>query len=148
MEKQQLEAIIQLFEASSIYKMELEEGNLKIKLEKQPIQFVSKTPQTIHHVSNVEAAKPVEPVKQEVEGEWINSPIVGTYYQSNSKEAAPFIQVGDTVKKGDLLCIIEAMKVMNEIRSPYSGVILEIAVEDATMVEYQQAMIRIGESHV
>lgn len=147
MEKQQLEAIIQLFEASSIYKMELEEGNLKIKLEKQPVQMEMVAIQA-QPAATIEQAAPVELAQEPILGEWIKSPIVGTYYQSNSKEAAPFIQVGDTVKKGDLLCIIEAMKVMNEIRSPFSGTVLEIAIEDSTMVEYQQAMIRIGESHV
>lgn len=147
MEKQQLEAIIQLFEASSIYKMELEEGNLKIKLEKQPVQMETVAIQA-QPAATIEQAAPVELAQEPILGEWIKSPIVGTYYQSNSKEAAPFIQVGDTVKKGDLLCIIEAMKVMNEIRSPFSGTVLEIAIEDSTMVEYQQAMIRIGESHV
>ena len=147
MEKQKLKDIIQLFEESSITKMELEEGNLKIKLEKQGTGNIAMMDSVSSQI-NTEVKDDVQVELKEVVGEWIKAPLVGTYYQSNSSEAAPFVRVGDTVKKGDLLCIIEAMKVMNEIHATVAGTILEIAVEDGVMVEYHTPMILIGDSHV
>jgi len=71
------------------------------------------------------------------------SPIVGTFYQSSSPDAPPFVAVNDTIKKGDVLCIIEAMKLMNEIEAEVSGTIVEILVENGQAVEYDQPLFRI-----
>jgi acetyl-CoA carboxylase biotin carboxyl carrier protein len=71
------------------------------------------------------------------------SPIVGTFYQSASPDSPPFVSINDTVKKGDVLCIIEAMKLMNEIEAEISGTIVEILVENGQAVEYDQPMFRI-----
>ena len=71
------------------------------------------------------------------------SPIVGTFYQSSSPDAPPFVSVNDTIKKGDVLCIIEAMKLMNEIEAEVSGTIVEILVENGQAVEYDQPLFRI-----
>ncbi|WP_250278312.1 acetyl-CoA carboxylase biotin carboxyl carrier protein [[Clostridium] colinum] len=82
--------------------------------------------------------------KQEIkEGNVITSPIVGTFYSSSSPTKPAYVKVGDKVKKGDVLCIIEAMKVMNEIKSQYDGEIVEIMVENEAMVEYNQPLFRI-----
>ncbi len=81
-----------------------------------------------------------EPISDLIES---RSPIVGTFYQSSSPDAPPFVAINDTVKKGDVLCIIEAMKLMNEIEAEVSGTIVEILVENGQAVEYDQPLFRI-----
>ena len=76
----------------------------------------------------------------------VKAPMVGTFYSSSSPEADSFVKVGDTVKNGDILCIIEAMKLMNEIESEVSGTIKEILVKDGDMVEYGQPLFKIEEA--
>jgi acetyl-CoA carboxylase biotin carboxyl carrier protein len=73
-------------------------------------------------------------------GHTVKSPMVGTFYRSSSPGAAPFVQVGDTVKEGDTLCIIEAMKILNEIESDKSGTVKQVLCENGQAVEYGQAM--------
>ena len=73
-------------------------------------------------------------------GKTINSPLVGTFYAAPSEDAEPFVKVGDRVKKGQIIAIVEAMKLMNEIESEYDGVITEILVNNATGVEYGEAL--------
>ncbi len=77
-------------------------------------------------------------------GNIVKSPMVGTFYAKPSPESEPFVEVGKTVKKGDILCIIEAMKLMNEIESEFEGEIKEILVKDGEMVEYGKPLFRIG----
>lgn len=74
----------------------------------------------------------------------MTSPMVGTFYRSPSPEAKPFVQVGDTVKKGDTLCIIEAMKLLNEIEAEEDGVIKEVLVENGQPVEFGQPLFILG----
>ncbi|MDO4274459.1 MAG: acetyl-CoA carboxylase biotin carboxyl carrier protein [Eubacteriales bacterium] len=82
--------------------------------------------------------------KEEIKGKVVKSPLVGTYYQSSSPDNPPFVQVGDTVKKGQVLGIVEAMKLMNEIESEFDGTVKEILVENEQMVEFGQPMFVIG----
>lgn len=77
------------------------------------------------------------------EGSLVKAPIVGTFYQSASPDKPPFAKVGDKVKEGDILCVIEAMKIMNEIKSPYNGEVVEVLAENEDMVEYNQPLFRI-----
>ena len=77
-------------------------------------------------------------------GKPVTSPMVGTFYRSPSPEAKPFVQVGDTVKKGDTLCIIEAMKLLNEIEAEEDGVIKEVLVENGQPVEFGQPLFILG----
>ncbi|MCM8777201.1 MAG: acetyl-CoA carboxylase biotin carboxyl carrier protein [Candidatus Omnitrophica bacterium] len=81
-----------------------------------------------------------QPVQQLEDIVYIKSPLVGTFYRAPSPESPPFVEVGSQVKKGDALCIVEAMKVMNEIKSDYDGTIKEILVENAKPVEYGQVL--------
>ncbi len=86
----------------------------------------------------------IRPAAQPVpEGKIITSPLVGTFYVASSEEAEPFVQVGDSVKKGQVLAIVEAMKLMNEIESEYDGVVSEILAENGEPVEYGQPLFRI-----
>lgn len=97
------------------------------------------------------AAAPVAPAQAEqapaapaVEGKTVKAPIVGTYYASPAPDKAPFVQVGDTVKKGDVIMIIESMKLMNEVQSDVEGVVKEILVKNGDAVEYDQPLMIIG----
>ena len=92
------------------------------------------------------ASVPVSPEKREEElpeGNVVKAPLVGTFYASSSPEAEPFVKVGDTVKKGQVLGIIEAMKLMNEIESEYDGVVESILIENESLVEYGQPLFVI-----
>ena len=73
----------------------------------------------------------------------MKAPLVGTFYSSNEPGGKPFVSVGDTVKKGQVLCIVEAMKVMNEIESPYDGVVKDIMVENEEAIGFNQVLMRI-----
>ena len=86
-----------------------------------------------------------EPQSNIIDGKRINSPMVGTFYCSPNPGADAFVKVGDKVSEGDVLCIIEAMKMMNEVKSDYNGVIKEILISDAEPVEYGEALFVIEE---
>jgi len=77
----------------------------------------------------------------------IKSPLVGTFYASSTPNGKPFVDVGQHVKKGQVVCIIEAMKIMNEITSPYTGVIKEVFVRNGDVVGFDHALMRVGEDH-
>ncbi|HCY07094.1 MAG TPA: acetyl-CoA carboxylase, biotin carboxyl carrier protein [Erysipelotrichaceae bacterium] len=83
--------------------------------------------------------------EEEVLGEWVKAPFIGTFYRAPSENSEPFIKVGKKVNEGDTLCILEAMKVMNEIKAPKSGTILEIKANNGSMVEFGEEMILIGD---
>ena len=83
--------------------------------------------------------------KEEISGSIVTSPMVGTFYGSPSPDSESFVKVGDPVKKGDVLCIIEAMKLMNEIESEFSGTVADILVKDGDMVEYGTPLFKIKE---
>lgn len=88
--------------------------------------------------------KEVEKVKPE-EKITVNSPLVGTFYRAKSPKDKPYVQVGDVVHVGDVICMVEAMKTMNEIQSDKEGIVKEVLVEDGAMVEFDQALIVLGE---
>lgn len=148
MKTDHLQEIVQIFETSSLSKMELEMDDMKIKLEKQTgctEHFASMVEQVPAASTKAAVSEDEEKDVEEVNGTWIKSPIVGTFYASRVKGSAPFVEIGQSVKKGDVLCIIEAMKVMNEIHSPVDGIVRSILVTNESMVEFDQDLIRIGE---
>ena len=91
--------------------------------------------------SEIQQASAVTP--EEAEGNLVKSPLVGTFYAAPAEDAEPFVKVGDHVKKGQILAIVEAMKLMNEIESDFDGEVAEIYVENAQAVEYGQPLFRI-----
>lgn len=105
----------------------------------------SSTPTINNIAENISEPITIIPeTKKEIkEGNIVASPIVGTFYSSSSPTKPAYVKVGDKVQEGDVLCIIEAMKVMNEITSQYSGEIVEILVDNEDMVEYNQPLFRI-----
>ena len=89
------------------------------------------------------AESPAQPVLETNNYHPVEAPLVGTFYRAPSPDSDPFVEIGDSVKSGDVLCIVEAMKSMNEIQSDVSGVVKEICVDNAEMVEFEQVLFRI-----
>lgn len=140
MDTGKIKEIISIFEQSTLSTMELEGDDLKIKLSKDG----ACSPLSVERVEQPQP-KPVEHAAEIAEGDAVRSPLVGTFYAAASENAKPFVEIGQTVKQGDILCIIEAMKVMNEIHAPRSGVIREILVQDGAMVQFDEELMIIGE---
>lgn len=136
MDTEKIKSIMQMFEESQISKMDLTDGDLHITLEKDV---------EVKQVVAPVAGQSVQVEKtEEKTGTPIKSPIVGTYYQSSGAGKEPYVKVGDTIQEGDTICIIEAMKVMNEIKATVSGKVLSIEVQDGETVEYDQTLMMIG----
>lgn len=131
-----IEKIIKIFEASNVSKMSLEYESMKLQLEKN--DTVDATDK-IKEITNNDII--------EDKALYITSPVVGTFYTTRGPGKPPFVTVGSKVKKGDILCIIEAMKVMNEVTSPYDGVIKEIITNNEDLVEFGQNLFKIGETN-
>ena len=154
MDIQKIEKLITLIEKSNINEIEIKEGETSIRITGIHSQArQSMAPQQIAcsalteilqqptEIQSIPAAKKAELLPQ---GKQVKSLMVGTLYQSPSPGAAVFVTEGQTVKAGDTLCIIEAMKIMNQIEAEYSGTILKVLVEDGSPVEYDQLLFIIG----
>ena len=144
MDLRKLKKLIDLVEASGISELELTEGEEKVKISRnigglQPPQLIQSQPQSIQ----IEEKKETE-IPQSIDGDTINSPMVGSFYRAASPDSAPFVEVGSTVKKGEVLCIIEAMKLLNEIESEHDGIIKKILVENGQPVEFGEPLFIIG----
>ncbi len=142
MEFEQIIRLIETVSASELTSFTLEDEKMKISLKKQKEnQIVSTLPvqAAAIPVSEVSAKETETPIS----GNEMKSPLVGTFYNAPSPDAEPFVQVGDSVKKGQTLGIIEAMKLMNEIECEYDGVVKEILVDNMDMVEYGQTLFII-----
>ena len=146
---EEIKEFIAVLEGSSLSVLEIQkEDGSKIHLEK-PQQIVNTTvaPQAPVAVAPapvaVEAVAPVETPVQQESGRTINSPIGGVFYVAPSPDSEPYAPVGKKVKKGDTVCIVEAMKCMNEIQAEESGEIVEVLVKDGDLVEYGQPLFRI-----
>ena len=117
---------------------------VKIKMEKNASTAVVSTVPAVQQVNIETSAKGIEPKVEIKEGNIVKSPMVGTFYSKSSPTSNPYVEIGSEVKKGTVLCIVEAMKLMNEIESEYDGKIVEILVKDGTPVEYGQPLFRIA----
>lgn len=135
MDLEQIEKLVEIIEKSTLKEITVEEGNLKINLKREnniEIQSISK---------NIE--KKVEIVEEPDEESFITSPIVGTFYSAASPETPAFVRVGDTVKKGQPVCIVEAMKLMNEINCDFDCEIEAVLLSNEQKVEYGQPLFRV-----
>lgn len=121
--------------------MKKDEGAKVVTPVSSPVMPVS-TNLTVNQTENVNTTVP-EVKKEEKEGNVVKSPMVGTFYSKSSPSAAPYVKIGSKVKKGDTLCIIEAMKLMNEIESEFDGVVADILVSDEQMVDYGKPLFII-----
>ena len=142
-----LDAILKImdrFDKSNMTGFSYEDGTVSLKLdsEKIPVVATAAAPAAVTIPANVENVAPAAE-KKEDEGTVVKSPLVGTFYAAKAEGAEPFVSVGDIVKKGQTIGIIEAMKLMNEIESEADGTVAEIYVENEQLVEFGQPIIRI-----
>jgi acetyl-CoA carboxylase biotin carboxyl carrier protein len=147
MDLRKLKKLIDLVEESGISELELTEGEEKVRISRA----TQAAPQAIQQmVQQAPLAAPAAPATdapaapEAVQGHEVESPMVGTFYRSSSPETSAFVQVGDTVEVGDTLCIIEAMKLLNEIESDKAGVVKKILIENGQPVEYGETLFVIG----
>lgn len=150
MDLRKLKKLIDLVEESGISELELTEGEEKVRISRQPagMQFATPTYMAAPMAPAAPAAAPAaassEAAAPAIDGHVVKSPMVGTFYRSPSPDAKPFVEVGSTVSAGDTLCIIEAMKLLNEIEADKGGIIKAILVENGHPVEYGEPLYIIG----
>ncbi|MCM2537011.1 acetyl-CoA carboxylase biotin carboxyl carrier protein [Burkholderia glumae] len=155
MDLRKLKTLIDLVSESGISELEVTEGEGKVRIVKNapPVYMqpaagyapqVSAAAPAANPAGEGAAPAAAAPAAAAPHGHVVTSPMVGTFYRAPSPGADPFIQVGDTVKEGQTLCIIEAMKLLNEIESDKSGVVKEILVENGQAVEYGQPLFVVG----
>lgn len=146
MDLRKLKTLIDLVSDSGIAELEVTEGDGKVKIVKfsqntQPVAYMAEPVMA----PVAAAAAPAAPVAAAAPtGHVVKAPMVGTFYLAPNPGASPFVEVGQAVKEGDPLCIIEAMKLLNEIEADKSGVIQEVLVENGEPVEYGQPLFVIG----
>ncbi len=154
MDLRKLKTLIDLVAESDIAELEVTEGESKVRIVKSSAmpqgQMMMMQPQGMqqHYAAPghapAPAAAPVAAVVAEPTGHTVKSPMVGTFYRSSAPGSPAFVEVGSTIKEGDTLCIIEAMKLLNEIDSEVSGVVTKILVENGQPVEFGQPLFVIG----
>ena len=148
MDIRKVKKLIEMLENSNLEEIEIQEGEESVRLVKSHGRNKNVQNQPIVLAQDHQAPA----LSQEIESEEeikedtnsINSPMVGTFYASASPGAKPFISVGDVVSEGDVVCIVEAMKMMNEIKSEFSGTILSVNVENSEPVEYGQSLFELS----
>jgi acetyl-CoA carboxylase biotin carboxyl carrier protein len=136
-----LKTLIELVEASGIAELEITEGEEKVRISRMGnMGQVAYSPAPMQAFTPLAPAPTAAPAAPVIQGHVVKSPMVGTFYRSSSPGASPFVEVGQAVKEGQTLCIIEAMKLLNEIESDKAGVVKEILVENGQPVEYGQPL--------
>lgn len=153
MDLRKLKKLIDLVEESGISELELTEGEEKVRISRntpmQGVHFAQPYMQTVPIQQSQQAAPSTQavvaatPTAPEIEGHIVKSPMVGTFYRSPSPDANSFVDVGSSVAVGDTICIIEAMKLLNEVESDHAGVIKAILVENGQPVEYGEPLFII-----
>jgi acetyl-CoA carboxylase biotin carboxyl carrier protein len=149
MDLRKLKKLIDLVQESGIAELEITEGEEKVKIVKGGVVSVSAAPvmampAAAPATAPAAAAAAAEAPDASQEGHVVKAPMVGTFYRSPSPDAKVFVEVGQAVKEGDTICIIEAMKLMNEIEADASGVVKAILVENGQPVEYGQPLFILG----
>ncbi|MFN3813715.1 MAG: acetyl-CoA carboxylase biotin carboxyl carrier protein [Aquificaceae bacterium] len=142
MDKEFIKEIIALLKGSDIKSLSIETEGLKLLIKTHQKEYVQKV-EPLREIKHIEIMPTSEPVSEEEKLHVIKSPLVGTFYRSPSPGAPPFVEVGDVVSPGQVLCIIEALKVMNEIESDVRGKIIRVLVENGQTVEYGQPLFLI-----
>ena len=149
MDLRKLKKLIDLVEESGISELELTEGEEKVRISRAlmpnqaPVMQYMAAPQTTPVAPAAAVASTAAPAVAEIEGHMVKSPMVGTFYRSSSPDSKPFVDVGTKVAVGDTLCIIEAMKLLNEIESDVAGVVKKILLENGQPVEYGEPLFII-----
>ncbi len=156
MDLKELQTIMEMFEKSGLSEMTLKRDKEEICLKKplpgsQPVTYIgtvpsliAPVPQPAHAAGNAPAPSAPQPVVAAAsDAEVIRAPLVGTFYRAPAPDAAPFVEKGDTVKKGQTLCILEAMKLMNEFQAEFDLVVVNIMVENGKMVEFGAPLFEV-----
>ena len=153
MKFEEIKELMKLFAKSKLDRIKIQQKDFEILMEKGgETVVVEAAPTATAPASTVPAAvsatttaAPAAPAAEEkaLEGELITSPMVGTFYAAPSPDSPPFVQAGDTVRRGQTLCILEAMKIMNELEAEYDCKILEVLVQDGEPVEYDKPLFRV-----
>ena len=154
MDIQKIEQLIALIEKSNVNEIEIKDGETSIRITGShphtgyalaPQQFTQHAP-AMHLAPHTteSSSTSVEQTESLPQGKQVKSPMVGTFYQSSSPGAAAFVAEGQKIKAGEILCIIEAMKIMNQIEAEHSGTVLKILAQDGSPVEYDQPLFIIG----
>lgn len=148
MDLRKIKTLIDLVEQSGISELEVREGEESVRISRQspaPLQYLAAPPPAaIAPPAPAPAAAPAAPAAPAVDTRHIvKAPMVGTFYRSPSPGAKPFVEVGQTVKAGQVLCIIEAMKMLNQIESDKAGVVVQIIAENEKPVEFDQPLFAI-----
>ncbi|MDG5767165.1 acetyl-CoA carboxylase biotin carboxyl carrier protein [Balneolales bacterium ANBcel1] len=165
MDLKTIKNLLNLISDTDVNEVEIEEGDFRIKVKKQPdtikgefpsaqmgqppaVQYQAPAPAPAPQAAPAESAAPTASAETDKDENLITvrSPIVGTFYRAPSPESDPYLNTGDTVSKGDVLCIIEAMKIMNEIESEHTGKVVKILAEEAQPVEFDQPLFLIQPS--
>lgn len=160
MDIRKVKKLIELLEESDIAEIEITEGEEAVRISRYPNSIpgpaMHAAPATMHYAAAPPqaapppaAAAPADPPAEpaastEPRGHKVLSPMVGTFYRSPSPEAEPFVKVGDTIAVGDTLCIVEAMKMMNQIEADVAGKVLSVEVESGEPIEFGQTLFVIG----
>jgi len=154
MDLRKLKTLIDLVAESGVSELEVTEGEDKVRIVKHPNPSQLAPIQQVYAPAPAPVAPAAAPVASSTSGETstpavpeghaVKSPMVGTFYRSPTPGAEPFVKIGDSVKEGQALCIIEAMKLLNEIEADKSGVVKEILCENGQGVEFGQALFIIG----
>jgi acetyl-CoA carboxylase biotin carboxyl carrier protein len=152
MDIRKVKKLIELLDESGIAEIEIKEGEESVRISRYaagapaaPAVMAAPVAVAAPMAMPAEAAAPVAVAEPEEDGYSVAAPMVGTFYASASPGAAPYVQVGDRVNEGDTLCIIEAMKMMNQIEADVSGVIKSIRVQNGEAVEYGQTLVVIDQ---
>jgi len=152
MDIRKVKKLIELLEESDINEIEIKEGEESVRISRSssvmaaaPVMQAAPAPLAAPVAAPAAApTAPTAPVAPAIDGHAVTSPMVGTFYGAPSPGAAPFVQVGQTVKEGEVICIIEAMKMMNQIEADKSGTITAVLVDDGEAVEFDQILVTIG----
>ncbi|WP_210395580.1 acetyl-CoA carboxylase biotin carboxyl carrier protein [Motiliproteus sediminis] len=151
MDIRKVKKLIELLEESDINEIEIKEGEESVRISRTSSVVpapVAAAPAPVAVAAPAPVAAPAAPAaapaEPALEGHVVRSPMVGTFYRSPSPGAAAFVEVGKQVKAGDPICIVEAMKMMNQIEADKSGTILAILADDGEPVEYDQPLVTIG----
>ena len=152
MDIRKIKKLIELLEESNVAELEIKEGEETVRISRggtttvaapAPVQPVAVATAPAPAPAPVAAEAPTASAPSAPSGHTVNSPMVGTFYRASSPGSAPFVEVGQSVKAGDAICIIEAMKMMNQIECDKTGVIEAILVEDGQPVEFDQPLVSI-----
>ncbi|CAD2073741.1 acetyl-CoA carboxylase biotin carboxyl carrier protein subunit [Jeotgalicoccus coquinae] len=144
MNLEQVDSLIEKMERASLTEISYKDKDVDIKLKRDLSPAVTQVPQTVHTQNAPQVPHtPAKEVQPEDEGLVVRAPMVGTFYKAPSPEADAYVKVGDKVSSTSVVCILEAMKLFNEIQADVSGEVTEILVDDGDMVEYNQPLFRL-----